>query len=114
VDLTAANEYFSTRLNSAVWDAASDTDKTKALTTAENQLADYEDMVESTRFNKAVCEQAIWLLAGDKRAELQKSGVASSSIGSLSETYNLRHDPTIASQAWAFLRGPGLKAGGLR
>ncbi|WP_129588700.1 hypothetical protein [Moorella stamsii] len=59
-------------------------------------------------------EQAIWLLEGDERAKLQQAGVAHANIGSLTEIYKPRHDPAIAPQAWYFLRGPSLKAGGLR
>jgi elongation factor P hydroxylase len=113
-DLAGPTAYFATRLGSQAWDAASDTDKAKALVTAERQLQAYEDRTDRATFTNAVYEQALWLLSGDNRAELQQAGVVSATLGSLSETYQLRRDPTVAPQAWAFLRGRSLKAGGLR
>lgn len=113
-DLAGANLYFSQRLNSQAWDSASQIDREKALATAERQLEPYRDRVDATRFSYAMYEQAIWLLTGDKRAELQQAGVIHANIGSLTEIYKPRHDPAIAPQAWYFLRGPVLKAGNLR
>lgn len=114
-DLAGANSYFQTRLNSQAWENASTTDREKALATAERQLESYKDRVDTARFYYAVYEQALWLLQGDQRGELQQAGVQSMSLGKLSETYKLNgRDPAIAPQAWAYLRGPSLKVGGLR
>jgi hypothetical protein len=114
--LTEANAYFASRINSDTWDAATDANKTKAMTTSERQLEPYRYRVDTTRFYYAIYEQALWLLTGDSRAVLQQAGVQSMSIGKLSETYKSTsgRDPAIAPQAWVFLRGPTLKAGGLR
>jgi hypothetical protein len=113
--LEQASAYFAARINSDIWDAASEANKTKALATAEIQLELYRDRVDTTRFYYAIHEQAIWLLQGDARAGLQQAGVKSMSLSKMSEDYNLHgRDPAIAPQAWAFLRGPTLKAGGLR
>ena len=113
--LTRANAYFASRLNSETWDSATDANKVKALNTAELQMDFYKTRIDSTSFCYAVYEQAIWLLAGDSRAELQQAGVQSMSLGSLSETYReTNRDLSIAPKAWMFLRGPFVKTGGLR
>ena len=110
-----ADTYFSARLHAEAWDNASESDKTKALTQAERQLEPYKGRVDTTRFYYAVYEQALWLLQGDQRGELQQAGVQSMSISKLSESYSLGgRDPAIAPQAWVYLRGPTLKGGGLR
>lgn len=115
MDPMAADQYFQTRLNSQAWETASQGDREKALETAERTLNIYRDRVDSTRFSYAVYEQALWLLQGDQRGELQQAGVQSMSIGKLSEAYALGgRDPSIAPQAWSYLQGPARKAGGLR
>lgn len=116
VDLATATTYMLTRLNTAAWDNASQTDREKALAMAERTLADYQYRVEAERYNNALCEQALWLLQGDVRAELQQAGVTYAMIGGrTTEMYSSRRDPTIAPQAWALLRGPGgPKSGGVR
>jgi len=114
VNLATADKYFQTRINSQAWDNASQSDKEKALTTSARMLESYRCKVDTTRFYYAIYEQAIWLLSGDSRAELQQAGVQSMGFGDLSESYQLQgRDPSIAPQAWTFLRGPSLKAGGL-
>lgn len=113
--IAEANSYFANRLNADAWHNASDPDKNSALTMAERQLEPYRGRVDGTRFAYAVFEQALWVLQGDQRAELQQAGVVSTSLGSMSENYRLGYrDPTIAPQAWAYLRGPKVKAGALR
>ena len=114
--ITEANTYFAARINGDAWDSATDTNKNKALATAERQLDLHRDRVETTRFYYAIYEQALWLLSGDSRAALQQAGVQSMSLGKLSESYRLPagRDPTIAPQAWTYLRGPALKGGGIR
>lgn len=114
IGLSQAEKYFSIRVKADAWVDAGDIDKQKALATAERQLSPYRNRVDGTRFSYAVFEQALWLLQGDERSELQQAGVVSMTIGSLSETYgNTGRDPTIAPQAWAFIRGPTVKTGGL-
>ncbi len=113
MDLVGANQYFATRLNSQAWETASDADKSKALATAERHLAPYVDRVDPTSYGYAVCEQAIWLLQGDQRAEMEQAGVKSVSIGGVTETYTTGRDPAIAPKAWAFLRGARFRAGSL-
>ncbi len=116
VSIQDASEYFAERLNTDAWDAANDSTKTKALAQAEKHLESYRYRVNSsTRFFYAVCEQALWLLRGDKRSELQQAGVQGFGIGSTSEQFNLRgRDPAIAPQTWIYLRGTGVKAGQIR
>lgn len=114
-DVTGANQYFAGRLNSSAWDSASQSDKEKAITTATRQLEAYRGRADSTQFSYAVFEQAIWLLTGDQRGDIQQAGVQSMSLGSMSESYDLQgRDPTVSPQAWVFLRGPKIKVGGLR
>lgn len=112
--MNAADQYFSSRIHSEAWDSASEADKARALAQAVRQLEPHKDRVDTTRFSYAVFEQALWLLQGDERSELQQAGVVSMSIGSLSETYgNKGRDPIMAPQAWAYIRGPVVKTGGL-
>lgn len=113
--LQQANTYFNQRLNTEAWDAASDTDRTKALAQAERTLEPYHARANNTRFLYAVCEQALWLLQGDKRGELQQAGVQGFSVGSMSEQFDMKGRPAdIAPGAWAFLRGSGVKVGQVR
>ena len=115
VTVAQANQYFTSHLSNLAWSSESDTRKTSALTQAEIQLEPYRSRVESTRFLYAVCEQAFWLLKGDRRAELQQAGVQGFSVGNLSEQFNTKGRPvTIAPQAWAFLASGGVKAGMIR
>lgn len=113
-DLSAANAYFSERLNTTAWDSADDATKTKALVQAERELEPYKDRADTTRLTYAIYEQALWLLQDDPRGKLQQGGVTSVSIGRTSETFKLRHDPGIAPKAWDYLQGPAVKVGGLR
>ena len=114
--IAQANEYFVRRLNTDAWDAADEATKTKALAQAERQLDPYRSRISSsTRFFYAVCEQALWLLQGDTRAELQQAGVHGFSVGNMSEQFNTKGRPSsIAPQAWAYLRGSGVKAGQIK
>jgi hypothetical protein len=110
-----ASEYFNGCLHTESWDTADDSTKTKALAQAQRQLEPYRNQVNSTRLLYAVCEQALWLLLGDKRGELQQAGVQGFSVGNMSEQFNTKgRDPAIAPQAWAYLRGSGVKVGQLR
>lgn len=115
--LAGANTYFVQRLNTEAWDTANETTKTKALAQAERQLESYRARVSGSgsRFLYAVYEQALWLLRGDERADLQQAGVQGFSVGGVSEQFNTKgRDPNIAPHAWAYLRGSGVKAGHLR
>lgn len=114
--IAQATEYFTERMHTDAWDAANDSNKTKALVQAQRQLESYRCRVNSSAgYSYAVYEQALWLLQGDKRAELQQAGVQGFSVGSMSERFNTKgRDPNIAPQAWAMLRGTGVKAGHLR
>ena len=115
MNIQMANEYFSESLNADAWDNASDISKSKALVQAERQLQLYRNRVKSTQFFYAVCEQALWLLRGDKRAELQQAGVQGFSVGNMAEQFNTRGRPShVAPQAWAHLRGSGVKAGQIK
>lgn len=112
VTVAGANTYFAGRLNTSAWDNASDIDRQKALSQAERQLEPYRGRTDGIRFSYAVYEQALWLLQNDQRAELQQAGVKGLSLGSMSEQFDTAgRDPTIAPQAWAYLRGSRVKAG---
>ena len=115
MNIHLANEYFSESLNADAWDNASDISKPKALAQAQKQLEPYRNRVSNTRFFYAVCEQALWLLQGDKRAELQQAGVQGFSVGNMAEQFDIKgRPPHIAPQAWAYLRGSGVKAGQIK
>ncbi len=115
VSVSFANEYFATRLNTEAWDDASSITKEKALAQAERELEPYKAQTSSAKLLSAICEQALWLLQGDTRAELQKAGVKVFNIGNVSEQFSAGgRPPTISPQGWAILRGPsGVKAGRL-
>lgn len=110
--LQGAEAYFVGRLRAEAWYSAGAGDKQAALTQARRQLEPYRDRVDGTRFSYAVYEQALWLLQNDQRAQLQQAGVKGFGLGSMSEQFDTAgRDPTIAPQAWAYLRGPQVKAG---
>lgn len=113
--LTEANTYFAERLNTVAWDEANDATKTKAIAQAQKNIEPYQHRADSTRLFYAVCEQALWLLQGDKRADLQQAGVQGFTVNSMSEQFNTKgRPPTIAPQAWHYLVGVGVKVGTIR
>jgi len=113
--LQKAEEYFASRLEVDAWDSASDSSKHKALAQAEKQLESYRSRVSDTRFFYAVCEQALWLLQGDKRAELQQAGVMGFSVGNISEQFDTKGRRLhIAPGAWIYLQGSGVKVGQIK
>lgn len=124
MDLTAANQYFNTRLNADAWDGATDTNKTKALATAERHLQQYKDRVDAARFSYAIYEQALFLLQmtdfDRERQRTQVLGIVGGSVGRVSEYSSAdivrqrMSGVTICPEALSYLRGPGIKAGGLR
>ncbi|NQU44863.1 hypothetical protein HQ520_16355 [bacterium] len=91
-----ATTYFSTRLGSSDWTAASDADKTAALTTGQWQIEscgvyDFESGITPTdAMQEAVCEQALFLLSDQegqsKRESLQAQGVRSFTVSDFSES----------------------------
>ena len=92
--LAFANLYFRNRLWTDGWDNASDINKEKALAHAENELQTLglETKLEADIYNKAVCEQALFLLnLGEedrKRLVLKAQGVKEIRIsGAISEVY---------------------------
>jgi GH15 family glucan-1,4-alpha-glucosidase len=109
MDLQKANEYFAGRLDTTAWNDQNDDTRHKALAQAKNQLSQYRSRVNYTQFSNAVCEQALWLLQGDKRSELQQAGVQAVSVGSVSEQFDTRGRPLyVAPQAWVYLGGTKL------
>ncbi len=107
-----ADAYFATRLNSDVWDIATDSNKTKALATAERQIKSLRLKLsyDGTKITHAIYEQAIWLLEGSKRAKLQQEGVKSASMGGMSETFKGGKDAFISPQARLLLETEMVKA----
>ena len=115
MDTQKADEYFACRPKAEVWANAGDMERLQALTQADKQLTLYRSKVDRTTFSYAVCEQALWLLQGDKRGELQRAGVTGFRIGDISEQFNAAVRPLhIAPQAWAFIRGSGVKGGRIK
>lgn len=117
VTVEQANLYFESHLSRDVWITETESRKAAALAQAQRQLEPYLGRLGSdgARFFYAVCEQALWLLKDDKRAELQQAGVQGFSVGSMSEQFNTKGRPaTIAPQAWAFLASGGVRAGMIR
>jgi hypothetical protein len=113
--LQKAAEYFASRLEADIWDSAGDSSKSKALAQAERQLEPYRNRANSTQFFYAVFEQALWLLQGDKRAELQQAGVMGFSVGNISEQFDTKGRRShIAPGAWIYLQGSGVKAGQIK
>lgn len=113
MDTQKADEYFAGR--TGAWADAGDTEKLQALIHADRQLTSYKSKIDRTTFFCAVCEQALWLLQDDKRGELQRAGVQSFSVGNMSEQFDTKGRPSyIAPQAWAYLRGSGVKAGQIK
>ena len=113
--LQKAEEYFASRLDADAWDSAGDLSKSKALAQAEKQLESYRSRASNTQFFYAVCEQALWLLQGDKRAELQQAGVMGFSVGNISEQFDTKGRRShIAPGAWIYLQGGGVKMGQIR
>ena len=113
MDTQKADEYFAGR--TGAWADAGDTEKLQALIHADRQLTSYKSKVDRTTFFCAVCEQALWLLQDDKRGELQRAGVKAFSAGDISEQFDVSGRPlSIAPQAWAFIRGSGVKGGLLK
>ena len=113
--LQKAEEYFASRLEVDAWDSAGDSSKHKALAQAEKQLESYRSRVSNTQFFYAVCEQALWLLQGDKRTELQQAGVQGFSVGNMSEQFDTKGRRLhIAPGAWIYLQGSGVKVGQIK
>ena len=110
-----AIEYFAGVLHAGSWHTAGSATRQKALAQAERQLEAYRSRVDSTRFVYAVCEQVLWLIKGDSRADLQQAGVQGFTVNSMSEQFNTKgRPPTIAPQAWHYLVGVGVKVGTIR
>lgn len=89
-DLAGANEYFSTRINSEAWDSAPDTDKTKALATAERQVNTLRLRPDvDTKKDYAIYEQALFLLEmtsyDRERQRAQALGIIGGSVGDANE-----------------------------
>lgn len=102
-----ANEYFSGRLHSEVWEQANEADKEKALRQATRAIDrqplkgrknDPAQVLAFPRYpeteipevvKEACCEEALALLerGNSQRRKLQQEGVQSFTLGSISETF---------------------------
>ena len=107
VTTAEATTYFGSRLHAEAWTAAKDADQQKALDMATrvidrtpvvgvkssynqtNQFPRYPDTEVPQAVKDATCEEALALLerGNGQRRKLQQEGVASFSVGGLSETY---------------------------
>lgn len=89
----AADSYFATKLHSESWDQATQTDRAKALATAERQIGSIRlrQDVPGSALTAATCEQALWLLsssAADRALEAKLArGLTGRTVGSASESY---------------------------
>lgn len=91
--VSSAEKYFEKRLWTDEWDNADNTKKEAALTQAENQLESLNISLPSEDYDRAIYEQAIFLLKlgpeDQKRLSLQSQGVERINIsGGVSESYN--------------------------
>jgi hypothetical protein len=91
--VSSAEKYFEKRLWTDEWDNSNDTKKEAALTQAENQLDSLNITLPSGDYDRAIYEQAIFLLKlgpeDRKRLSLQSQGVEKINIsGGVSESYN--------------------------
>lgn len=107
INLTEANEYFSSRLHADAWAEAADADKEKALAMAtkaidrqplkgrktdlaqEMAFPRYPDTEIPAAVKEACCEEALAILesGNSQRRKLQQEGVQSFSLGNMSEAY---------------------------
>jgi len=126
VTLEEANTYFASRLHAEVWTSATDTDKQKALDMATraidrtplkgvkaswdqaHQFPRYPDTEIPQAVKDACCEEALAILerGNSQRRRLQQEGVASYSIGGLTETFvaGARGRGLISQEARELLR----------
>ncbi len=119
--MTAANEYFSLHLERNLWESLGREEQLAALTNAVNDLTDYARVVlpvESEAVQRAIYEQALWLV---KRLRRKPQIVAESIEGLGSRSYavggnaddgeavckrsRLILSPVIQSQAGKLARG---------
>lgn len=99
----AANEYFSLHLERNVWESLSSEEQLAALANAVDDLTDYARIVlsaESGAVQRAICEQALWLV---KRLRNQPQIVSESIEGLGSRSYLVGNDAddgqTVCSRA---------------
>lgn len=115
VTMQQAIEYFAGVLHAKAWGAAGGHTQQIAIAQASRQLEAYRSRIDNSGFVCAVCEQALWLIKGDSRADLQQAGVQGFTVNSMSEQFNTKgRPPTIAPQAWHYLVGAGVKVGMIR
>lgn len=121
-----ANTYFASRLHAEAWTQASTCDKQKALDMATrainrtplkgvkasydqaNQFPRYPDTEVPQAVKDACCEEALAILerGNSQRRKLQQEGVASFSVGGLTETFvaSARGGGLISQEAKELLR----------
>lgn len=126
VTLEEANTYFESRLHAEAWTSATDTDKQKAIAMATraidrmpirglkttwdqpNQFPRYPNTEVPQEVKDACCEEALAILerGNSQRRRLQQEGVASYSIGGLTETFvaGARGRGLISQEARELLR----------
>jgi hypothetical protein len=124
ISLVDANTYFEDRLYSEAWSNTPADDKEKALIMATKKidrqiLAGYKsDLNQTLKFprypetvvNKdvldAVCEEALAILSigNSNRVKLQRQGVQSFSVGSVSESYTGNPMKLLSQEAKELLR----------
>ena len=113
--LYQADEYFTEHLSDDIWFSFSTRNRRNALLQADRTLTPYKTQMPFRQRSYAIYEQALWLLRGDKRTELQRAGVQSFSIGNISEHFNTNARPAdICPFAWSVIKGSGVRTGRLK
>lgn len=103
IDRATADVYFGNRYGAGGWDGANEGDKDKVLYTAAEILSEYQGVTAAGDYEKALYEQALWILDGT--GELQEQGVASFSLSGISQSFDLKGRPAhVAPRAWQFLK----------
>lgn len=104
IDRATADVYFGNRYGAGEWDGANGGDKDKVLCTAAEILSQYQGVTAAGDYEKALYEQALWIL-DSAVGELQEQGIASHSISGISQSFDLKGRPAhVAPRAWQFLK----------
>ena len=103
VELVYANEYFTLRLRSNLWNDSEDSVKLQALSQAsflvsgafkfndKSYIVKDNKILWHERIKAAICEEAIWLLEHDpsKIPEALFNGMSNASVGGVSVTFDM-------------------------
>ena len=112
VSVNNANAYHDLRITKDPWESLTAAEKSRALVSAQDALAAYEDRYPTVAaYEKAIYEQALWMSQGGV-AENQEQGVSSFGLSGISQSYDLKGRPGhIAPKAWRFINGNTARRG---